>query len=471
VQQTAVREREPTVSTAQSARPVWLVLADPLPSRIFLECGIARGLRDRFGTLLTPVFLVYMRKEFDGWMEELGPATVLHPEDVVPEDVHGTERFFRRADGWLDRRVGHFPLAIRFNYRHGFHLDRMRPGHPYPLLDSSLVGPLPRWRSVEWAMRRWVWSRRRHVPHALLQRLKAERPAIVLSTIQLARTAPFVVGARRLGLPLVGYVESWDQTVGKSAIPPFFDRYIVQNEAMRADLVRYHGIEPGRVVVTGWPQSDLFMRPRPRSAYVAVLRELGLDPDQPVVVVMGNTPANAPYEGAFVERLVEWRGSTPDAPQLLFRPHPADRHEWPHRFRAAMDADGCAVQAPSYTDMEVLATLLQHVDCVVSNAGTILLDALVNDRPAVCVLYDEGGSFEESFAARNVSGEHYRELMASAAFQRATSFEEVVAGIRRSLAAPQELAAERRKVVDKVVGDVDGHAADRVVAAIAEAVA
>ena len=40
--------------------------------------------------------------------------------------------------------------------------------------------------------------------------------------------------------------------------------------------------------------------------------------------------------------------------------------------------------------------LLQHADAVVANAGTILLDALVNDRPAVCVLYDEGAPAGES---------------------------------------------------------------------------
>ncbi len=63
--------------------------------------------------------------------------------------------------------------------------------------------------------------------------------------------------------------------------------------------------------------------------------------------------------------------------------------------------------------------LLQHADAVVANAGTILLDALVNDRPAVCVLYDEGAPAGESWAAKNVVGKHYEELAASGAFYRA----------------------------------------------------
>jgi hypothetical protein len=128
------------------------------------------------------------------------------------------------------------------------------------------------------------------------------------------------------------------------------------------------------------------------------------------------------------------------------------------------------VQEASYHDFEELATLLQHGDVVVCNAGTILLDALVNDRPAVCVLYDEGAPPGESWAAKNVIGAHYRELVTSGAFLTARSFEEVVAGVERSLANPAELAEERRRVVRDVVGDVDGRAGERVVDAIVEVV-
>src|SRR5262249_61203251 len=126
-------------------------------------------------------------------------------------------------------------------------------------------------------------------------------------------------------------------------------------------------------------------------------------------------------------------------------PRPRDR-EWRDRFGAALDADGVAVQEASFTDFEELATLLQHCDCVVANAGTILLDALVNDRPAVCVLYDEGAPPGESHALKNVIGEHYRELATSEAFYRAGSFEDVGSGIDRGVERPDELAGERRRV-------------------------
>jgi hypothetical protein len=451
-----------------SDRPVWLVLADPLSTRIFLDCGIAERLAARFGPRLQPVFL-FDRDETAAWAARFDGRDALLPRDLVPSSARPLERVRMRGDRWLDERFGYYPLAIRLNYRHGFHLERMQPGHGNWLLDSSRIGPLPRWEGFERAMQHWHFSRRRHVSQPLLERLRGERPAIVFSNVQMQVAVPYIVAARRLRLPLVGYVASWDHTVGKGVISPHLDRYVVQNEVMRDDLVRYHRIDPQRVEVSGWPQTDVFHLRRPRSAYESIVREYGLDPARPVVLVMGNTPTNAPYEGRFVERLVAWREATADAPQLLFRPHPRDR-DWRERFGAALAAPGAAVQEPSYTDLERLATLLQHGDCVVANAGTILLDALVNDRPSVCVLYDEGAPPGESWALKNVVGEHYRELVESGAFLRADRFEDVVAGVERCLAAPAELAEERRRVVQAVVGNVDGRAAERVVEAIAGAI-
>ena len=380
------------------------------------------------------------------------------------------ERAARRVDAALDAQLGYYPLAIRLNRRHGFHADRMQPGHPNWMLDSSREGWLPRSDRVERAMQRWFFSPRRHVPRRLLETMRTDCAALVVANVQPQSVMPYLAAARRLDLPVVAYVASWDHTVGKGVISPYCDRYVVQNEVMADDLRRYHDIDAGRIVVTGWPQTDVFQRARPRPEYDALLRSYGLDPGRPLVLVMGNTPTNAPYEGRFVERLLSWWDEGPrERFQLLFRPHPRDR-DWAARFASARDRAGVHLQEPSFTDLEELAVLLQHADAVVANAGTILLDALVNDRPGVCVLYDEGAPAGESWAAKNVVGKHYEELAASGAFYRAESFDEVVAGLDRALADPGELADARRRVVRDVVGEVDGRAAERAVDAIVEVV-
>jgi CDP-Glycerol:Poly(glycerophosphate) glycerophosphotransferase len=451
-------------------RRVWLVLPDPFSSRLFFDTGIVDRLRARVGDRLE-LFLLDTGEQSAAWGERATGSRATHAEDLGGGRVPLHAKVHRRVDTWLDRRIGFYPLSLRHSLRHGFHRQRMRPGHANWFLDPTLAGPFPRWPALDPLMARWHYGRLRYLPPVLARRMRRERPAIALANLQMHSVVPFVVAGRRFGLTLVGNIASWDHTVGKGIVAQHLDRYLVQNEEMRNDLVCYHGIEADRVVVTGWPQTDVFRRRRPRADYDELLRSLGLDPSRQLVVVMGNTPTNAPYEANLVERLVSWwqAGGARDRLSLLFRPHPRDR-EWRSRFAAALTTPGVAVQEPSFTDLETLAVLLQHCDAVVTNAGTILLDALVNDRPTVCVLFDEGAPPEETWATENVSGEHYRRLMESDAFYRAERFEDVVAFIERSLSAGAELAAERARVARAVVGAVDGHAAERVAAAIVSAV-
>lgn len=459
------RPEPASTPTEDAQRRLWLVLVDPLPNRVFFDCGVVGDLRREVADRLTPIFPLH-QKHIRPWLGRLEGLTVLEGEELTPYRVRFGERVARRLDIFLDWRIGFYPLAIRHSLRHGFHGDRWVSGHRNWFLDPDRAGPLPRWSMIERLMTRWHFSGRRHVPAVLLRRMRAECNRLVVTNLQAHTSVPYLTAARRLGVPVVGYVASWDHTVGKGVVSPHLARYVVQNETMREDLERYHGIDPQRIVVTGWPQTDVYHRRYPRAAYEALLRELGLDPGRPVVLYAGNTPTNSPYEGNLVERLVAWwREAAGDRCSLVFRPHPRD-NAVRDRFGAALDQAGVAVQSPSYTDIEALATLLQHVDCVVANAGTILLDALANDRPSVCVVFDEGAPAGQRWADLNLVGEHYRELAESDAFYRAASFEELVQGIERALAGRDELSAERTRVAREVMGEIDGRAAQRVVEAI-----
>jgi hypothetical protein len=437
-----------------------VVLPDPFSSRLFFDTGIVEHLRTRLGDRLALVLDEGERE----WAERAPNVRVIARAELMAD----APTIRKRVDARLDSVAGFYPLSLRQSKRHGFNRERMQRGHANWFLDPDRAGPLPPSETLDRALTSWHYGRLRFVPRPLLEALRRERPVIALANTQMHSIVPFVVGARRVHVPVVGHIASWDHTVGKGIVPPQLRRYIVQNEVMRDDLARYHSVPRDRVVVTGWPQTDVFYRRRPRAEFDDTVRGLGLDPARPVVLVMGNSPVNAPYERNFVERLVAWWETSGAAGRfsLLFRPHPRDR-DWRARFAAALSRDGVAVQEPSFTDLDTLAVLLQHGDVVVSNAGTILLDALVNDRAAVCVLYDEGAPPGESWAMKNVSGEHYKSLIESQAFYRAANFDEVTAAVERALEQPGELASERARASREVVGEVDGRAAERVADAIA----
>lgn len=466
-----VRNRGAAPGHRGSTRRVWLVFADPMANRIFFECGIVDRLRAAFPDRLQAAFVLHP-KHVRPWLSRLDGIPVLDRDELMPAQVGLGERVGRRIDAALDQRIGFYPLAIRHSQRHGFFRHRMAPGHPVPFLDSSRIGPLPRWKVVDAAMARWHLSKRRHVPSRLLDLMRRSCEAVVVTSPQAEASTQVLTAARRLRLPTIGYVASWDHQVGKGIISPHLDRYLVQNEIMRDDLRRYHAIEPLRVTVTGWPQTDVYHRRLPDDEYRELLRGLGLPVERPVVLYAGNSPNNAPYEEHLVRRLVAWWRETgaDDRFSLLFRPHPYD-DEVTRRYAAALEQPGAAVQRNTYADYEALVLLLQHVDCVLAGGGTILLEAIVNDRPSVCITFAEGAppGFDAADRA-NQTGEHYRQLIESDAFYRAGDFEELVQVLGRALADPAELQAERRRVAHEVVGEVDGRAAERVVTAIYETV-
>ena len=445
------------------AKRVWLVLPDPFPTRVFVDCGIVAGLADELPGAVE-VVLALPEDEARSWAPRLGTVPWLLGADLFPREVGTVERVQRRIDLALDRNVGYYPLSVRHSLRHGLNRERMRPGHPNLFLDSSLTGRLPESERLDALVAALALLAAPLRPRALVASACATRArALVVANVQSLQAVPFLdrrpaarAPDRRLRRELGPHGRQGNRLAARRPLrrPERRDaRDLSASTRFRASA---SSSRAGR-------RRTSSTCARPRECVRRDRREPRARSRAAVVLVAGNTPTNAPYEGRFVERLVELAASEAARsarPQLLFRPHPRDT-EWRERFAAALGAEDAAVQEPSYTDLETLATLLQHVDCVVANAGTILLDSLVNDRPAVCVLYDEGAP-----AARAACGAERdrRALRRAHPLRRVPPGEQLRRGRRRASSGrspdPTELAAERRRVAEEVVGEVDGRAAD-----------
>src|SRR4029450_1275233 len=157
----------------------WLVLPDQLSTRLFFDSGVVERLHERLAAGLA-LALLLGEEEARVWRGRANGARVLDLPEVGSSRAGARERVARRVDRALDRELGFYPLAIRLNYRHGFHLERMEPGHANWMLDSARVGRLPRRAWVERAMERWHWSSRRYVPPTLLERMRGGCDTVVL---------------------------------------------------------------------------------------------------------------------------------------------------------------------------------------------------------------------------------------------------------------------------------------------------
>ena len=464
--------------TEKKDRHPLLLLTDSLSSRVFFSSGIVQRLWRACRSNIEIVALFDISSVFDyrQWLKSDENIS------VKSVDVFGINRYLSISnaikstwDKWLDKYIGFFPLAVRFSILHNYHLCRFQKRHQNPFLNLSLAFPFPKSRRLFYFMYHWYFNSKRFISPPIIEYLEQNISYVIPTNLQFFSVQKYLFAADRLSIPIIGHIGSWDHPVGKGVVFPRCKKYIVQNGYMREKLVGQHDIPENKIIITGWPQMDLFSKRRNKREFRELLHEYRLDPEKPCILIAGNSEGNAPYEPNFVERFVNWwegKGYNMEY-SIIFRPHPRDiiLDKWKTRYKVLFERNSIYVQSANYADIDILCLILQHVSCVVTNAGTILLDSIVNDRPVVCVLYDEGGPPGSSFALNNISGDHYRDLMKSDSFITAYDFESVTKGVRDSLENPSALKKQRKQISLKIVEKVDGNAGKRVADAILREIA
>ena len=461
--------RESRLVRRSMTKRAWVVLPDLLSIRVFFDTGIVSGLHERLDGRLAAVFLV-PRDAAAEWLDRAARrSTCSHGDDLTTG--HGLpDRALARVDASLDRQLGYHPLAIRLNRRHGFHTERMQPGHPNWMLDTNRDSRLPHRPAVERAMERWFFSPRRHVPRRLLEAMRRDCSGLVLSNVQPMNAVPFLTAARRLRLPVVAHVASWDHTVGKGVISPHCDLYVVQNRVMEDDLRRYHGIAPERVRVTGWPQTDLFHRVRPRAEYDALAAPLRARSRRPLVARRREHAEQRAVRGALrraSRRVVGSQALARAACSFSSGPTRATAR-WQERFAAAAGHDGIVraggeLLGPRGSRDAAPARgrrRLQRGDDPARRARGRPAGRLRPLRRGSAARASRGRR-RTSSASTTRSSRPPAPSIGPSASRRSSP------GIERALERPDELAGQRRRAVEQVVGVVDGRAAERVVDAVA----
>jgi len=141
----------------------------------------------------------------------------------------------------------------------------------------------------------------------------------------------YVTSARAQGIPTALCVASWDNLTNKGLIHEGVDLVAVWNDAMKDEAVRFHGVAPERVAVTGAAAFDHWFDWRPSTIREAFCARVGLRADRPYLLYLCSSRFVAPDEVPFVRRWVEQlRRSTGTVREagVLVRPHPQNADQW-----------------------------------------------------------------------------------------------------------------------------------------------
>jgi hypothetical protein len=221
--------------------------------------------------------------------------------------------------------------------------------------------------------------------------LSAERPDVLVITplIKIGSSQPdFVKSARKLGIPTVYPVFSWDNLSTKGLIHVQPDNVIVWNERQRREAVEMHQVPYDRVVVTGAPRFDEFFAMTPATSRDAFCTAHRLDPRQPIVSYLCSSEFVSGHEREFVERWIEEIRRAPAlrSCNVLIRPHPRRQQPW----KEFVAPPRVAVAMPQMMNGDqTLYDSVHHSAAVVGLNTSAELEAGIVGRPVLTMLVPE----------------------------------------------------------------------------------
>lgn len=369
-----------------------------------------------------------------------------------------------------------------------FNEQFLRSQRPHYVFLRGLNRVVGRWRPVrDW----WMSLESAMVSGRELESvLSATAPALLVTGTPGTEhlDALLLRGARRLGIPSLCVVLSWDNLTSKGYMAARPDRLVVWNERMRQEAIDLHDYAPEDVEVAGVAHFDIYQRPTERLDRAAVCRRLGLDPSRPYVVFGTVSPFLYAHNRELGEMLAAAtaEGRIGRDTQLVVRLHPQSAGGG--RFGDSCEAfERLAQRYPGTVGLDVpqvktsglqwalpsgemvwLASLLHHAAVCINVASTLAIDAALCNTPVLGVGFDGATPLPyERSIRRAYDYTHYRPIVDSGGAPIAGTFEELLALVNGYLADPARDAAGRRRIAEEQAWRLDGQAGRRVAGAIA----
>jgi hypothetical protein len=309
---------------------------------------------------------------------------------------------------------------------------RWRPGEAWKHLRATMrytVGPrasklytllaLPGIFSL---YRRWSEARIDREPTAMTQLLDRIAPDVIVhpTVLEGLFINDVIKLGRARGIPTVAIMNSWDNPSTKRAVFGKPDRLLVWGPQTKNLALTYMGMEPARVVSFGAAQFEIYRSP-PRVTREAFCASYDIDPKKPILLYAGSSKGSDEFAHLqMIEDAIDG-GRLPDI-SILYRPHPWGRggykgerlldHPW-RRVRIDRSMRGYleeirAGRKPIYlADYADTHDILANIDALVSPLSTIILEAMLHGKPALCFLPDEKEGSSLPLQARHA---HFREV-------------------------------------------------------------
>lgn len=282
----------------------------------------------------------------------------------------------------------------------------------------------------------------------------------------------FMAAARRLKIPIVGMVRSWDNLTSKGLLRILPDFLVVHNEVEAAEAETYHGMPRDRIRIIGVPHYDRYIN-HPSASREEFFRSIGAPFSKRLILFapVGDRYLSPNHTDLVVVELLD-QTLPPDC-HILVRLPPTDTVKSIEEYRSSR----VTIERPtrrfktlrnaelSPEDDRHLADTLFWSDLVISGPSTMCVDAAVFDKPVILVGFDTHGEnrpYSESIR-RYYDYDHFRPILASGGVRYAATPKDFTDAARSYLADPRQDQEGRKRILEEQCGGNNGMATQRLV--------
>jgi hypothetical protein len=213
--------------------------------------------------------------------------------------------------------------------------------------------------------------------------------------------------AKAMGIPVIFFVNSWDNLTTKGVVKIKPDATIVWNEVQVREAIELHGIPADRIFITGAPRFDAFFERRPEIDRETFCEKHRLDPGRPIIAYLGSSNMISSNEIDFVRIWIDGirtaGAESLSKANIILRPHPKFTDGWNERYGKLPGVAVCASKI--LNDDSLLYHCLYHSRAVVGANTSAELEAAILHKPVFSIKDDS------YFASGQKGTVHYRYLL------------------------------------------------------------
>ena len=315
------------------------------------------------------------------------------------------------------------------------------------------------------------------------RRLREMRPSVVVVTgaFQFEQPAIFAA-AKKLGIPTIAYIPSWDNITTKNRMVFKYDGYLVWSEQTKAELHQYYpASKRAPVYVVGAPQFDIFFQENFYETRKEFCYGQQLDPDIPIVLYAIGSPNFLQEHHGAIEMAKRIVAGDLGNVQMLVRPHPIhdnaalsrvfDQYGPRVRLQQTHNA-GKAVAERTQDERQIREWIntFRHADVLVNLASTVTIDAALFDCPVVNLDFDPqpGQADQKMIKDINHRWNHFKPVAESGGVALVTNYDELSTAVLRYLNDRTLDREGRKRIVRYVCEYTDGKCGERMARAVSE---